>query len=163
MTEFEKINNYSTDIMDTYMEEYFTDNDLITQIDNSTFYSKFSNSYVDHNLTLEQTINLLKDLEVGSWILWNYKEQNDNLELKLNAITIKIDEGFVYHDKFIFRMVGDLDDVLEVNIYETLSKYNKDERKIYVKNSYKTMKEYLDKLSKIYGLDLDKQIIYEDD
>ena len=105
----------------------------------------------------------MKDLDDGSWILWNYIEIKNNLELTLNAITIKIYEGFVHHDRFIFRMIGDLDDVLEVSINETLLNYNNDEKKIYVKKSYKTMKDYLDKLSKIYGLDLDKQIIYEDD
>jgi hypothetical protein len=135
----------------------------LTQINDSTFYSKFTNSYVDHNLTFEQTVDLLKDLDVGSWILWNYKEHKNNLELKLNAITIKINEGFVTHNRFIFNLFENLDDVIEVNINETLSEYNKNEMKIYSNKSYETMKEYLEKLSLIYGLDLDKQIIYEDD
>lgn len=136
---------------------------LITQINNSTSYAKFNNCYVDHNLTFEQTVDLLKDLEDGSWILWNYIEIKNNLELKLNAITIKITEGFVNHDRFIFDMLENVDGVIYVNIYETLSEYNKDEKKIYAKKSYKTMKEYLERLSEIYGLDLDKQIIYEND
>ena len=136
---------------------------LITHINDSKSYAKFNNSYVDHNLTFEQTVNLLKDLEVGSWILWNYIEIKNNLELTLNAITIKITEGFVIHDRFIFDMIENVDDIIEVNIYETLSDNNKDEKKIYAKKSYKTMKEYLEKLSEIYGLDLDKQIIYEND
>jgi hypothetical protein len=136
---------------------------LITHINDSTSYAKFNNSYVDHNLTFEQTVNLLKDLEDGSWILWNYIEIKNNLELTLNAITIKITEGFVIHDRFIFDMIENVDDVIEVSIYETLSDNNKEEKKIYAKKSYKTMKEYLEKLSKIYGLDLDKQIIYEND
>jgi len=135
---------------------------IITQINNSTFYAKFSNFYVDHNLNSEQTETLLKDLDVGSWILWNYSpedysqmyigsEDQTKNNITLNAITIKINDGFIHHKKFIFMLHDKLDDVIEVNMFNKQRK------------TYKTMKDYLEKLSKIYGLDLDKQIIYEDD
>lgn len=136
---------------------------LITYINDSTSYAKFSNFYVDHNLNSEQTENLLKDTDIGSWILWNYNQSGENCTINLNAITIKINEGFVHHNKFIFNLSDTLDDVIEVDLFETFYKFNKDEKKVYTRKSYKTMKEFLEKLSEIYGLDLDKQIIYEDD
>ena len=154
-----------TNLEDSFIDIYdnFTSTNLIIPIDNSTSYAKFSNFYVDHNLNYEQTENLLKNLDVGSWILWNYTEHLNNIKLKLNAITIKISDGLVHHNKFIFRLTNKFNDVLEVNLRQTLSNDNLDEKKIYANKSYNTMKEYLEKLSEIYGLDLDKQIIYEDD
>jgi len=157
--------DYFTDTDDKLINTYddFAESDLIIHIDNSTSYSKFSNFYVDHNLNSEQTENLLKNLDIGSWILWNYTEYLNNIKLKLNAITIRINDGFVHHNKFIFRLTDKFNDVLEVNLRQTLSNDNLDEKKIYANKSYNTMKEFLEKLSKVYGLDIDKQIIYEDD
>ena len=121
------------------------DDNFIRHINDNTSIAMFSNCYVDHNLDDTSSELILKDLEIGSWILRNYK---DDIEI-MNAITIKITDGIVHHKGFKFIL--------------------KEEPQVYIKRSYgridtcKTMQEYLNKLNKVYGLDLDKQVIYEDD
>jgi hypothetical protein len=51
-------------------------------------------------------------------------------------------------------------EVYEVSITQSIINNNE---KLYTRKKYKTLKEFLEKLNKIYGLDLDKQVIYEDD
>jgi hypothetical protein len=97
----------------------------------------------------------MKDLEIGSWILCIKKYDNINL----NSITIRTSDGLVHHRNFKFNLPRN-SLPLEKEIVEVSSIYD---GKVYVKKTYKTMKEYLEKLSKIYGLNLDKQVIYEDD
>jgi hypothetical protein len=122
------------------------DNNFIRHINDNTSIAMFANCYCDHNLDDISSELIIKDLEKGSWILRNYKDETGII---LNAITIKLEEGIVHHKGFKFIL--------------------KEEPQIYIKRSYgridtyKTMYEYLYKLNDIYGLDLDKQIIYEDD
>jgi len=121
-----------------------TDN-FIRHINDNTSIAMFANCYCDHNLDDTSSELIMKDLEIGSWILRNYKDETEIM----NAITIKLEEGIVHHKGFKFIL--------------------KEEPQVYIKRSYgrfdtfKTMYEYLYKLNDIYGLDLDKQIIYEDD
>jgi hypothetical protein len=112
----------------------------------------FSNCYVDHNLDDTSSELIIKDLEIGTWILRNYidsYDSDDKNRTKMNAITIKITDGIIHHKGFKFIL--------------------KEEPQVYIKRSYgridtcKTMEEYLNKLNVVYGLDLNKQVIYEDD
>ena len=102
----------------------------------------------------------MRNLEIGAWILWVYK--NDIINQKLNVITIKTNEGLVHHKDFIFQMYSQKTEVYEVSITNTFLNEKMD-GKLYVRKKYETMKEFLEKLNKVYGLDLDKQVIYEDD
>jgi ribosome-associated toxin RatA of RatAB toxin-antitoxin module len=138
------------DLLNTAFYEDTNESDFIVHINDVTSYSKFSNFYVEHNLTDESAEKVMKDLEIGSWILCIKKYDNINL----NSITIKTSDGLVHHRNFKFNFQE------EKEIVEVSSMYD---GRVYVKKTYKTMKEYLEKLSKIYGLNLDKQVIYEDD
>lgn len=142
------------DLLNTAFYEHATDTiektDFIIHINDNTSYSKFSNFYCEHNLTDESAEKIMKDLEIGSWILCIKKYDNINL----NSITIKTSDGLVHHRNFKFSFTDGKEIVEVSSIYDG---------KVYVKKTYKTMKEYLEKLSKIYGLNLDKQVIYEDD
>ena len=68
---------------------------------------------------------------------------------------------FVYKD-FLFQLDSQNPDVYEVSITNTFLN-EKINGKLHIRKKYKTMKEFLEKLNKVYGLDLDKQVIYEDD
>jgi len=146
--------------MDILNEAFYedTDDENFTHIDPITSYAKYSNSICVHNLNEQSAEKLMINLEIGAWILWIYK--NDMINQKLNVITIKTNEGLVHHKDFLFQLDSQNPDVYEVSITNTL--INSD-GKLYVRKKYKTMKEFLEKLNKIYGLDLDKQVIYEDD
>jgi len=151
------------DLLNTAFYEDTNESDFIVHINDVTSYSKFSNFYVEHNLTDESAEKVMKDLEIGSWILCIKKYDIINL----NFITIKTSDGLVHHRNFKFNFIAGPGEVgpgevvaEKAEIVEVSSIYN---GKVYIKNTYKTMKEYLEKLSSIYGLDLDKQVIYEDD
>jgi hypothetical protein len=120
---------------------------FIRHINNNTSIVMFANCYVDHNLDDISSELIIKDLEIGSWILRNYKDSENGI--MMNAITIKLKDGIVHHNGFKFVL--------------------KEEPQVYIKRSLgridtcKTMHEFLNKLNVVYGLDLDKQVIYEDD
>jgi hypothetical protein len=143
-----------TDLLNTaFIETSFFEDDPSTIINNTTSYWKFTNSYIVHNLSEALSFELIKDLDIGSWILWVYKDPET--QVSLNAITIKTSDCLVNHTNFIFDFYNKNEEVIEV--YKTY------ERKLISNKSYSTMKEFLEKLNNIYGLDLDKQVIYEND
>jgi hypothetical protein len=123
------------------------DDNFIRHINDNTSIAMFANCYVDHNLDDISSELIIKDLEIGSWILRNYKDSDNGIIM--NAITIKLKDGIVHHNGFKFIL--------------------KEEPQVYIKRSlsridtFKTMHEFLNKLNVIYGLDLNKQVIYEDD
>ena len=121
----------------------------IKHINNELSYAKFFNSYVIHNLTETQTENLLTNLEVNSWILRTDMKYGFNL----HAITIKTNEGFIHHNGFLFDY--------NFKVYIISNSYMT--KTLYYKKKYETMEEFLLYLSNIYGLNIDKQIIYEND
>jgi hypothetical protein len=127
-------------------------------INENTSYVSQSNSYCIHNLNEQSAEKVITNLEIGSWILWVYKD--DLIKKKLNAITIRTDEGIIHHKDFLFQSNFQEPEVCEIDVEKT---YIKNKNKLYAKKTYKTMKDYLIVLNKIYGLDLDKQVIYEDD
>jgi DNA-directed RNA polymerase subunit H (RpoH/RPB5) len=147
------------DILNTAFYEDSEDENT-THIDSVTSYAKHSNFYCVHNLNEESAEKLMNNLNIGSWILWIYKD--DLINKKLNAITIKTNEGLVHHKNFIFEMYFQKPEVYEVSITHTIIN-QKIDGKLYIRKEYKTMKEFLEKLNRVYGLDLDKQVIYEDD
>lgn len=156
MSDIDLLNTaFYEDATDTIEKIDTNESDFIIHINDNTSYSKFSNSYCEHNLTDESAEKVMKDLEIGSWILCIKKYDNINL----NSITIRTSDGLVHHRNFKFNLPRN-SLPLEKEIVEVSSIYD---GKVYVKKTYKTMKEYLEKLSKIYGLNLDKQVIYEDD
>ena len=148
--------------MDILNEAFYedTDDENFTHIDPITSYAKYSNSICVHNLNEQSAEKLMRNLEIGAWILWIYK--NDMINQKLNVITIKTNEGLVHHKDFLYGLHSQNPDVYEVSITNTLIN-EKINGKLHIRKKYKTMKEFLEKLNKIYGLDLDKQVIYEDD
>jgi len=148
--------------MDILNEAFYedTDDENFTHIDPVTSYAKYSNSICVHNLNEQSAEKLMINLEIGAWILWVYK--NDMINQKLNVITIKTNEGLVHHKDFLFQLDSQNPDVYEVSITNTFLN-EKINGKLHIRKKYKTMKEFLEKLNKIYGLDLDKQVIYEDD
>jgi hypothetical protein len=123
------------------------DNNFIRHINDNTSYIMFSNSYCDHNLDEKSSELIIKDLEIGSWILRNYKDPDNGI--MMNAITIKLEDGITHHKSFRFIL--------------------KEEPQVYIKRSFKnydtckTMYDFLLKLNVVYGLDINKQVIYEDD
>ena len=148
--------------MDILNEAFYedTDDENFTHIDPVTSYAKYSNSICVHNLNEQSAEKLMINLEIGAWILWVYK--NDMINQKLNVITIKTNEGLVHHKDFLYELDSQNPDVYEVSITNTFLN-EKINGKLHIRKKYKTMKEFLEKLNKIYGLDLDKQVIYEDD
>ena len=110
----------------------------IRDINNELCYISFHDYYIVHNLTELQTENLLANLEVYSWILRTDNKENSH------AITIKTNDGYIHHNGFIFK------NNFQVHIIK--------ENKI-----FGTMKEYVLYLSKCYGFDINKQVIYEND
>jgi hypothetical protein len=112
----------------------------IRHINDELSYITFCDYYIVHNLTEEQTENILGNLEVNSWIL----RTDNKYKRNFHAITIKTNDGFVHHNGFLFK----------TNFQVHIIKENK---------TYETMKEYILYLSKSYGFDINKQIIYEND
>ena len=126
------------------------DNESITSIiDDERSFTKYSKCYFFHNLNKSSAEKVLSDLVKGSWILWNYEEKNQ----KKNAITIKLEEGYVHHYNFIFDIFNE-----EYEVY-----IEQENQKTYVEKKYKTFLDFLKKLNEIYGLEIDKQVIYEND
>jgi hypothetical protein len=134
------------------------DESFVSHINENTSYVSSSDSYCIHNLNEQSAEKVINSLKIGSWILWIYKD--DLINKKLNAITIRTDEGIIHHKDFLFQSNFQEPEVCEIDVEKT---YIKNKDKLYAKKTYKTMKDYLVVLNKIYGLDLDKQVIYEDD
>lgn len=142
------------DLLNTaFIETSFFEDDSNTIINNNTSYWKFTDFYVVHNLDEIASLAIMKDLDVGSWILWVYKDIETRVHL--NAITIKTSDGLINHTNFIFDFLNNNEQVLEV--------YKTSYGKLVSTKSYTKMKEFLERLNNIYGLDLDKQVIYEND
>ena len=70
-------------------------------INENTSYVSQSNSYCIHNLNEQSAEKVITNLEIGSWILWVYKD--DLIKKKLNAITIRTDEGIIHHKDFLLK------------------------------------------------------------
>jgi hypothetical protein len=136
------------------------DDSFVSHINENTSYASVrqSNSYCVHNLNEQSAEKVINNLEIGSWILWIYKDELINS--KLNAITIRTDEGIIHHKDFLFQSNFQKPEVCEIDVEKT---YIKNKNKLYARKTYEIMKDYLVVLNKIYGLDLDKQVIYEDD
>ena len=132
--------------------------DDIIPINDSLFYSKIKNCYVIHNLNETQSEDLLDKLDIGSWIL----RKDYRYGIDINAITIKINDGFVHHSDFYFTFNSKYD-VYILNKRSMFLEENKKDKKILYDKTFDTMREYLLYLSNIYDLNIDKQIIYEDD
>jgi hypothetical protein len=137
--------------------DYLQYNDGIREINNSTCYSKFDNCCCIHNLNFKSAENVMKDLEKGAWILWIYK--NKYINKKLQAITIKMDNGLVHHKEFLYGLTFNDFQVCEIDVDMTY--YKKDT--LVIRKTYKSLRDFLEKLNEIYGLEIDKQVIYEDD
>jgi hypothetical protein len=151
--------------------------DLTIEIDHERCYTKYSEIFFFHNLDKESSIKVISDLDIGAWILWHYKQDGK----ERNAITIKLKEGYAHHYNFILDVFNKEHQVL--NIVELYSKLDPDilddrmsclrtknighfmekEKKTYVHETYKTFFDFLKKLNNIYGLEIDKQVIYEND
>lgn len=132
------------------------DNDSsFTIIDDYTCYAPFNNSCVIHNLNDEQAENVLKNLEPYCWILRTDK----TLNYELNAITIKTEDSFIHHKDFYWNFFSDNDDQILI-LDKTSTIINK---KLTFKKSYTNMGKFLEKLNKVYGLNIDRQVIYEND
>jgi hypothetical protein len=159
-------------------EKEFEFNNNITEIDFERSYIKYSEVFFFHNLDEVTSTKLLSDLDNGSWILWHYKQNGK----ERNAITIRVNEGFVHHYNFIFDVFNDnfqILDILEYNSemdpdipYDEIKSYQnnvcdeyiyENNKKTYIFKKYKTFYDFLLKLNKIYGLVIDKQVVYEND
>lgn len=145
-------------------ENDFSNNIII--IDHERCYVKYSQSYVFHNLDQCSSIKVLSDLDTGSWILWHYKQDGN----ERNAITIKLKEGYAHHYNFIFDVFNDnfqifniLEDSSKIDQNVSKEYINENNKKTYVFEKYKTFYDFLLKLNQIYGLIIDKQVIYEND
>jgi hypothetical protein len=152
----EQLNISFNDELNTGFIDSDYDDSEINHLTNNLSVCSFSNCYCDHNLNETSALEIMKDMEIGSWILWNYTPIKDN-GIRVNAITIKLQDDIVHHKNFIFRFSIEEDDIIEFSKNALLF-----ENKITIKKSYKTFHEYLLVLNKIYGLDIEKQVIYED-
>jgi hypothetical protein len=120
-------------------------------------YNTCNNIYVIHNFTDDELIIIMKNAEIGSWLLNEYLE----FGIPMNSIIIKTIDGLIHHKYFIFSphhtyQIADICDEA-MAIFEYIS------NKIWIKKTYVTMEEYLEKLASIYNFDIDKQIIVEDE
>ena len=57
-------------------------NNFIRHINDSTSIAMFADCYVDHNLDDISSELIMKDLEIGSWILRNYKDSENGIIMK---------------------------------------------------------------------------------
>ena len=153
----EQLNVSFNDELNTGFIDPDYDDSGINHLTNNLSICSFPNVYCDHNLNETSALEIMKDMEVGYWILWNYAPFKDN-GIRLNAITIKLQDEIVHHNNFIFKFFDTGDDIIEFSKNTLLF-----ENKITVKKSYKTFHDYLLKLNDVYGLDVEKQVIYEDD
>lgn len=156
------------DILNT---AFIEDNSII--IDHERSYIKFNDFFCCyHRINEEKAEKILSDLDEGSWILW------DNSNEKTNCITIKLKDGYIHHTDFIYNIFDDKYKVyvLVPNIFKILNKDEVDDQKFdyigsikiqnekkYVQKVYKNYYDFLIHLNKIYGLDINKQVIYEND
>ena len=79
----------------------------------------------------------------------------------MNSIIIKTEDELIHHKYFIYRTN------IEYQIFEicdiAMSEFQYFlPNKVWVKKTYATMKEYLQKLAVIYGLDMNKQVVIEE-
>ena len=143
-----------------YKNSSLEDNDDsgINHMTNNLSICSFPNIYCDHNLNERSALEIMQNMEVGSWILWNYVPFDEQSGIRVNAITIKLEYEIVHHKNFIFRFLNIEDEIIEISKNSVIF-----ENKINIKRTYKTFHDYLLKLNEIYGLDIEKQVIYEDD
>jgi hypothetical protein len=120
-------------------------------------YNTWNNFYVIHNFTDKELITIMKNADIGAWLFNEYTE----FGVPMNSIIIKTTDGLVHHKYFIYILNK------EFEVYELCNEAMSTfeyiiPNKIWVKNTYVRMKDFLDKLHTIYNLDIDKQIIIEE-
>ena len=120
-------------------------------------YTPFDDIYFLYEFTDNELVKIMKNADNGAWLL------NENYEfvIPMNSIIIKTRDELIHHKYFIYRIN------LEYQIYEicddTMSEFQYFlPNKVWVKKTYATMKEYLQKLAVIYGLDMNKQVVIEE-
>jgi hypothetical protein len=69
-----------------------------------------------------------------------------------------MDNDLVHHKEFLYGLTFDDFQVCEIDVEMTLYK-----DKLVARKTYKSLRDFLEKLNNIYGLEIDKQVIYEDD
>jgi len=119
-------------------------------------YSEFDNIYMIYQYTDNELVQIMKNAYIGAWLL------NEKYEfgIPMNSIIIKTMDGLAHHKYFIYTLDKEFE-VFEICdtsmcVYEHIS------NKIWIKNTYLTMKDFLEKLHNIYNLDINKQVILEE-
>jgi len=120
-------------------------------------YTSFDDIYFLYEFTDSELVKIMKNAENGAWLL------NENYEfgIPMNSIIIKTEDELIHHKYFIYRtnIECQIFEICDVAMSELQCMYP---NKIWVKKTYVTMKEYLQKLANIYGLDMDKQVVIEE-
>jgi hypothetical protein len=63
-------------------------------------YNTYTNFYMIHNFTDKELITIMKNAEIGAWLLNEYIE----FGILMNSIIIKTMDGLVHHKYFIFKL-----------------------------------------------------------
>ena len=120
-------------------------------------YTKFDDIYFLYEFSDNELVKIMKNADNGAWLL------NENYEfgIPMNSIIIKTEDELIHHKYFIYRTN------IEYQIFEicdiAMSEFQYFlPNKVWVKKTYATMKEYLQKLAVIYGLDMNKQVVIEE-
>ena len=120
-------------------------------------YTSFNDIYFIYEFNDNELVKIMKNAENGAWLL----NENDEFGIPMNSIIIKTNDELIHHKYFLYRIN------IEYQVYEICDVAMSEfqylyPNKIWVKKTYVTMKEYLQKLANIYGLDIDKQVVIEE-